>query len=995
MSNRFERLFQLPANQYIEGSPVLLVAGVLSKDTETGSIITQLKFQSVSEKCIRAIKISLYAYDVSKTEIQGVNDYQYLELDITNGQEFGSNKAIVMPNPVTRSFAISSIVVVFKDGSKWESSAHFNVLPAAKVLPFENAEMAKQYRIATNDAAKYVPIEENELWCCSCGIWNKYSACTNCRIAKNKVFSAFDPAALAEQMNIRLQAERARKEELARMAAEKEVARKILIKKILKYAAMIGIPILVVVLLFNLWINPYIIQPHKQYTEAQTLVEAGKYEEALAIFEDLGDYKDSQEQAAFVSSVILEQKYQKAIELLNSKQYESAYKGFLALQDFKDSPSYVASFGWLCIEEYSPADYTLKFKYDETGKLISKSEDDYDSEVLDRTYKYSYDSDGKLCKVEEFEYDGDLYTVTTYTYDKNGLLTEAHEDWKYFEYLTKYTYDSNGYVITEERYTRDKDEGPDYTLSTMYTYVNDNDGRVLSKVYTSSRGESKYEYTYDENGLCISHKVTEPGKVWNYTYNYDEYNRLASLKRTNPDGKTHTITYKYDWRFDFEKLNTLTNPDKVYAEAERLLAEKQYTEAIKLFESLNGYKDSTKRISEIYNLISDDAYTAAIALLENGQYEKAISEFEALGNYLDSQKYIEIAKKAITERDYSAAKQYFETGQYEKAISTFKKLDNYLDSKEYVNKASYALAEQFLSNNKVAEAAITFGRISNYSDSLVRSLELWNGVAERNTLAAGEFATMAIKRNGSVVVTGGYTKYDFSNWTNMVSVCSGDSHYVGLKADGTVVATGYNSNNQCDVSTWKNIVSISAGSMYTVGLKADGTVIAVGSNDLGQCNVSEWTDIVAVYAGHSHTIGLKADGTVVATGNNGDGQCNVSSWTGIVDIGIGVFHTVGLKSDGTVVAVGANSDDQCNVSKWSGVVDIAAGYNHSIGLKSDGTVVTTKRFDTDIAEWKNIVAVSAGNYFTVGLKANGTVVAAGRNNYEQCDVSKWTDIRVP
>ena len=47
----------------------------------------------------------------------------------------------------------------------------------------------------------------------------------------------------------------------------------------------------------------------------------------------------------------------------------------------------------------------------------------------------------------------------------------------------------------------------------------------------------------------------------------------------------------------------------------------------------------------------------------------------------------------------------------------------------------------------------------------------------------------------------------------------------------------------------ENIVSVAAGGCYTVGLKADGTVIARGYNYAGKCNVSGWRDIVAVAAG--------------------------------------------------------------------------------------------------------------------------------------------------
>ena len=60
-------------------------------------------------------------------------------------------------------------------------------------------------------------------------------------------------------------------------------------------------------------------------------------------------------------------------------------------------------------------------------------------------------------------------------------------------------------------------------------------------------------------------------------------------------------------------------------------------------------------------------------------------------------------------------------------------------------------------------------------------------------------------------------------------------------------------------------------------MTADGTVLASGDNTEGQCDVEEWKDIVAVSSGYWNTAGLKADGTVVLAGH----PCDVSSWSGI------------------------------------------------------------------------------------------------------------------
>ena len=185
-------------------------------------------------------------------------------------------------------------------------------------------------------------------------------------------------------------------------------------------------------------------------------------------------------------------------------------------------------------------------------------------------------------------------------------------------------------------------------------------------------------------------------------------------------------------------------------------------------------------------------------------------------------------------------------------------------------------------------------------------------------------------------------------------------HTVGLRTDGTVVATGYNANEQCDVNDWSDIIAVSASDYHTVGLNTNGTVVATGDNRFGQCNVNGWSDIVAISASNNHTVGLKSDSTVIATGNNSFEQCSMNDWYNIIAVSAGSFHTVGLKSDGTVVALGHNDSGQCNVNDWTDIVAISAGYNHTVGLKSDGTVV-----------------------------------AVGDNTFHQCDVSGWKDIKLP
>ena len=47
MADRFQKLFSLENNLYIENAPIIISAAALLKDTKSGNIVGQVKFKSV------------------------------------------------------------------------------------------------------------------------------------------------------------------------------------------------------------------------------------------------------------------------------------------------------------------------------------------------------------------------------------------------------------------------------------------------------------------------------------------------------------------------------------------------------------------------------------------------------------------------------------------------------------------------------------------------------------------------------------------------------------------------------------------------------------------------------------------------------------------------------------------------------------------------------------------------------------------------------------
>lgn len=414
--------------------------------------------------------------------------------------------------------------------------------------------------------------------------------------------------------------------------------------------------------------------------------------------------------------------------------------------------------------------------------------------------------------------------------------------------------------------------------------------------------------------------------------------------------------------------------DGIYSSAKSKITEDSTAsceEAIQMFQSILGWKDSDEQICACQKRIEEI---------------KAKEKAERLEAERKAEERRIAANKARRER-----RKAFVIGApiVCACIAFVIALTTVLIPKQKYNKAIH-----LLDSGDYAEAAITFGSLGNYKDARDRCIPLFQLFSD--SLSANNH-TVALKADGTVMATGynAYGECDVSDWKDVVDVSAGYNYTISLKANGTVVATGYNEYGQCDVLDWVDIVSVSAGHNHTIGLKADGTVVATGNNASRQCNVSNWKDIVAVSAGHNHTIGLKADGTVVATGYNEYGQCDVLGWTDIVSVSAGNDCTIGLKTDGTVVAVGYNEYGQCDVLDWVDIVAVSAGHNHTIGLKADGTVVAAGRNhfgQCNVSDWVDIVAVSAGHNHTIGLKADGTLVATGSDRNRQCDVSDWTNI---
>jgi hypothetical protein len=279
------------------------------------------------------------------------------------------------------------------------------------------------------------------------------------------------------------------------------------------------------------------------------------------------------------------------------------------------------------------------------------------------------------------------------------------------------------------------------------------------------------------------------------------------------------------------------------------------------------------------------------------------------------------------------------------------------------------------------------GGSNNYGQCNVPS-----DLSDATAIAAGEFHSLALRKDGSVVAWGCLNVADFgecsvpSGLSGVIEIAAGSYHSLALLGDGTVVAWGCDLQNvgQCSVpSGLSGVTAVAAGVYQSLALKDDGTVVAWGCGpgaDFGQCNVpSGLSDVTAIAAGTFGSLALKGDGTVLAwgCGTSVPEWCSVpSGLSGVTAIAAGGYHDLALKADGTVVAWGCNPYPvgQCSVPEdLSGVTAVAAGLSDSLALKADGTVVAWGCTGENAGQCdvpgglSGVRAISAGRYQTLAI----------------------------
>jgi PAS domain-containing protein len=206
---RYERLTEDDRMLYTTGSPILIEMSALLKNTQTGAIMAQVTFRSISDEPIFAVVADVGAEDIIGERLQGVDGFQYLDLKATRGERFGSQTPVHLPDARTRTLTVHVRKVIFADRSRWEAptEARWEPIPRQQTLEeaLGDSELAGQYRREVSAWKEYVPQrnlalivyapqEFSDFWLCTCGEVNRRdeSSCRYCGVGFERAVRALD-----------------------------------------------------------------------------------------------------------------------------------------------------------------------------------------------------------------------------------------------------------------------------------------------------------------------------------------------------------------------------------------------------------------------------------------------------------------------------------------------------------------------------------------------------------------------------------------------------------------------------------------------------------------------------------------------------------------------------------------------------------------------------------------------------------------------------------
>lgn len=234
------------------------------------------------------------------------------------------------------------------------------------------------------------------------------------------------------------------------------------------------------------------------YTEAMSMYEEGQYEQAVELFESLGDYKDSQD-------MILACKYEEAKSLLESADYEAAKNIFSDLGSYEDSETMVID----CDYQQGKALFEAE-NYKSAREIFVDLGSYKNSEAM--MVECDYQLAIRLYKRADYQGAISLFETISDYRESPSMLADAKREYMYQEYAD---------VIK--------------LLSSKPWYYNGGSDTLLNRIVFSRKEVTLEQVEFDGNGKHTNGSEKR-------SFDIDEEKITVALK----DGTELSIPYKVD-----------------------------------------------------------------------------------------------------------------------------------------------------------------------------------------------------------------------------------------------------------------------------------------------------------------------------------------------------------------------------------------------------------------------------------------------------------------
>ena len=340
-----------------EKCPIQLSAVQISRDTTTSATFLQVKVKNISNDPIVSIAAALTIEVPDKSDETMPLDY--LDTDIPAGTE-----KTLKPQRLTQANITSCNLVIRRvdfSNKTWHSTTSPKPLPQRQALslsPKARAQRAYALSLSENDEIVNGAVQDHsEWWVCACGQANiGRTTCCKCGMVKERLLDTENEQDLLAEYNDRidgiyeqacdLSKDNASKKELKKASKlftsikdEKDSAEKAKGcderiqsissaqgRKIRRGAITVTTSVVALGLIIALGV--YVIAPNVKYAIAANYANSGQYDDAIAAFEELGSFKDSQERAIQCEVDACETQVRNALE---SDNYDEACRNALTL----------------------------------------------------------------------------------------------------------------------------------------------------------------------------------------------------------------------------------------------------------------------------------------------------------------------------------------------------------------------------------------------------------------------------------------------------------------------------------------------------------------------------------------------------------------------------------------------------------------------------------------------------------------------------------------